>query len=299
MALTVFSIPVRGPFSLAETAGFGFGQRPGQPAVDFDGVLRLAFCLDGGFGRQVGVEIRQDGPVVLGTVHGDAPLDAVCAQVARILSLDHDATAFEDIGRREPVIRRLQLAAPGLRPPLFHSPYEAAAWAVLSARRPAQQAAAVRQRLSEQAGAEFELAGERVAAFPTPRQLLSIVEFPGLPAEKLARLHGVARAALDGRLEAARLLALGPEAAGEDLRRLDGIGPFYSQLITVRATGFVDVLPTAEPRLLELVGRLYHLPGPASGRELTEFAEAWRPMRTWAAVLIRAAAGRLRSPLAA
>ncbi|HTP15057.1 MAG TPA: hypothetical protein VMK13_04390, partial [Streptosporangiaceae bacterium] len=46
----------RGPFSLAEAATFGFGQRDGQ---DWDGVMRLAFCLDG-YQDQAGVELRQD-----------------------------------------------------------------------------------------------------------------------------------------------------------------------------------------------------------------------------------------------
>ncbi len=296
MSLRVFSLPVRGPFELRESASFGFGQRE---AAEFDGVLRLAFCVDGGFERQVGVEVRQDGGTVLGTVHGDAPLDAVCDQVARMLSLDVDGTVFTEVGRRDPVIRRLQLAAPGLRPPLFHSPYEAAAWAVLSARRPAAQMMSVRRALSEAHGRAFELAGQPLAAFPTPRQLLELDAVPGLSPEKVRRLHGVARAALDGRLESARLLELGPERAGEDLRRLDGIGPFSSELVVLRATGFTDVLPSCEPRALELVRQLWSLPETPTPAVLQQLAEPWRPLRTWAVVLVRAAASRLRSPAAA
>jgi 3-methyladenine DNA glycosylase/8-oxoguanine DNA glycosylase len=62
--------------------------------------------------------------------------------------------ASSGVGRRDPVIGRLQEAAPGLRPMLFYSPYEAAAWAILSARRPQRQMAEVRQRLSEDTGAD-------------------------------------------------------------------------------------------------------------------------------------------------
>ena len=51
-----FTISPRGPFSLAEAAAFGFGQRDGR---DADGVMRLAFCVDG-YTEQVGVEVRQD-----------------------------------------------------------------------------------------------------------------------------------------------------------------------------------------------------------------------------------------------
>ena len=60
--------------------------------------------------------------------------------------------------RNYPVIGRLHAAAPGLRPPLFYSPYEAAMWSVLSARRPAAQMAVVRDRFSRAHGRVFNLA---------------------------------------------------------------------------------------------------------------------------------------------
>ena len=221
-----FTITPSGPFSLAEAATFGFGQRAGG---SWDGVMRLAFCLDG-YADQVGVEDRQD---------------------------------------------------------------EAAAWCVLSARRPARQMMQARDRLSRAHGQVFDLAGEPVAALPTPGQLLAIDSFPGIPADRMPRLHGVARAALDGQLHAARLLDQGPERAMAGLQALDGIGPFYSSLIVVRGTGFTDVLPVNEPRALDLAGRLYQLGAPPSEAEFRKLAQPWKPLRTWAVVLIRAAAARL------
>lgn len=292
LAATSFTISPQGPFSLAEAAAFGFGQRA---ASDRDGVLRLAFCLDG-YTEQVGVEVRQDAG---GQVHGVAftppgtDVAAVRAQVARVLSLDYDASEFTRIGERDPVIGKLQAAAPGLRPPLFYSPYEAAAWSVLSARRPARQMMQVRTLLSEAHGRVFELAGQRLAAFPTPGQLLRVTSFPGAGPDKMERLHGVARAALEGRLDVGTLKGLGPDAAMTELRSIKGIGPFYSALIVIRGTGFTDVLPLNEPRALALVAELYGLPGPPDEPRFRELAEPWRPFRTWAVVLIRAAASRL------
>jgi DNA-3-methyladenine glycosylase II len=287
-----FTIVPRGPFSLAEAAAFGFGQRE---ASGPDEVMRLAFCLDG-YAVQVGVEVRQgeDG-VVHGVVHGSGELsgDAVRDQVARVLSLDHDGTEFTAAGERDPVIGRLQQIAPGLRPPLFYSPYEAAAWSVLSARRPARQMMTVRQRLSEAHGKVFDLGGQQVAAFPTPEALLRVDGFPGIPEDKLDRLHAVAETALSGKLAAPRLLEMGPEAAMADLQQINGIGPFYSALIVIRGTGFADVLPVAEPRALALAARLYKLEEPVSAETFAELAEPWRPLRTWAVVLIRAAGPKL------
>jgi DNA-3-methyladenine glycosylase II len=287
-----FTISPRGPFSLAESATFGFGQRDGR---DWDGVMRLAFCLDG-YATHAAAELRQDAG---GEVHLTAfapsgtDLAAVRHQALRVLSLDHDATEYVRIGQHDPVIGRLQAAAPGLRPPLFYSPYEAAAWSVLSARRPARQMMAVRALLSEAHGRTFDLAGQRLAAFPTPSQLLRVASFPGLPPEKIERLHGVARAALEGRLDVSALKDLGPDAAQTELQTIKGIGPFYSALIVIRGTGFTDVLPVSEPRALDLVAHLYALPQPPTEAEFRALAEPWRPFRTWATVLIRAAAPRI------
>ncbi len=302
MRLGSFTITPDGPFSLAEAATFGFGQRAGG---DWDGVMRLAFCLDG-YAGQVAAEVRQDGaspggpgPAHAGAVrcvaYGEAATDLgrVRAQVARVLSLDHDGREFSRVGERDPVIGRLQAAAPGLRPPLFYSPYEAAVWCVLSARRPARQMMQVRDRLGRAHGAVFELAGEQLAALPTPDQLLAVDSFPGIPADRMPRLHGVARAALDGLLDAGRLLEQGPGPAMAGLQALAGIGPFYSSLIVVRGTGFADVLPVGETRVLDLAARLYGLGAPPSEADFRALAEPWKPLRTWAAVLIRAAAGRV------
>src|SRR5580692_4279354 len=154
MESQTFTITPAGPFSLAEAALFGFGQRSDDA---WDGVMRLAFCLDG-YASQVGVELRQRDDVVLGAFEAEPGVDpaAVQRQVARVLSLDHDGTEFTKIAERDPVIGRLAEVAPGLRPPLFYSPYEAAAWSVLSARRPVKQAMTVRQRFSEAHGRTFE-----------------------------------------------------------------------------------------------------------------------------------------------
>jgi DNA-3-methyladenine glycosylase II len=280
----MFTIEPRGPFSLAAAAEFWAGFPPaGQPDAADGPVLRLAFLLDSLDGAD-GVALRQRD----GGVSADAP-DALRAQVERILSLDVDGTGFEQVGERDPVIGALMRAKPGLRPVLYPTPYEAAAWAVLSARVRGAQALALRRRLMEEHGTPVEVAGETLPTFPAPASLLALDEVPGLPAQKLERLHGVARAALDGALDAAALRAMEPAEALERLRGIHGIGPFFAELILLRGTGFPDVMPLAAPRIRAEVASAYGLAGKPDDARLLEIAEAWRPFRSWVCLLLRAA----------
>jgi DNA-3-methyladenine glycosylase II len=276
-----------GAFDLGQSLDFGFGQREAQTGAR---VMRLGFVTDD-LQHQVGVAVRQEGTELRLQISGadKSLVPAVAAQTARILSVDVDATGWDELGAADPLIGRLQAARPGLRPPLFHSAYEAVAWAVLSARRPHQQMAEVRRRLSEQYGAVLDVAGEPVAILPTPAELLKVTDFDALPEVKLRRLRGVAMAALDGRLDTAALKALALDEAESRLRELDGIGPFYAQLVTIRALGHTDAVPLTEPAVLAEAARLMGYDRPFTPADYVKAVERWSPWRTWASVAIRAA----------
>lgn len=294
-ATTNLTIPTRGPFSLAESELVGFGHRD---ASSFDGVTRLAFTLDGDHEHAAGVEVRQEGERLRLTVTTAGDADVAARQVARILSVDVDGEGFVELGRRDRMVGALQQAAPGLRPPQFYSPYEAAAWSILSARRSRFQGIAVRDRLNQAYGEPFELAGQRVHAFPAPSRLLTVEHVPGLPSLAIPRLHEVARAAMRGELDVARLTQMSPDRAMESVQRLPGIGPFYSALIVARGAGLADVLPLNEPRSRSMIERLRGT-GPLSDAEFEAIAADWSPYRMWVLFLSRAAGGRLLDPSSA
>lgn len=282
---TTVDWPVRGRFDLAQSIGFGFGSK----LPEAGSTMRLAFVLDG-YADSAGVAVTQPAPdSVRFEISGHVDPDVAAAQAARILSLDEDPTGYDRMVDRDPVLRAAYGVRPGLRPPLFSSAYEALVWAVLSARRPASQMRQVRERLAREHGTTFDVAGEPVAALPTPERLLAVPSFPGIPEVKLRRMHAIAEAARDGALDTRRLHALDVDAATTQLRGFEGIGPFYAELVTVRALGHTDVLPTTEPRVLAATAARLgrdHL----THADLAEVAEAWRPWRTWACVAIRAAA---------
>jgi len=285
------TLQVDGPFSLAAAASFGFGPNTGRPDPAAS-LMRLAFVADD-LHHHAGAVLTQlpDGSL-MAEVSGDTPAAAAEAQLRRILSIDTGVAPWLEAGRADPVLGGVQAAYPGLRPVLFHSPYEAAAWSVLSQRRHRAQATALRRRLSEAAGLTFELAGQSEPAFPLPERLLEITEFPGIEASRMARLHGVARAALAGQLDAAALRALSPEGALADLQRINGLGPVYATLVYLRSTGVTDALTLGEPRLADYVRHYYGLPASPSSAAMERIAERWRPFRTWASVLFRVAGDR-------
>lgn len=292
---TQLRITVDGPFSLSAAASFGFGPNIGRPQADAD-VMRLAFVADD-LASYAGVVLRQepDGALTV-ELHGNASDQAAVNQVRRILSIDTDITGWLAAGRADPVLGRNQAEYPGLRPVLFHSPYEAAAWAVLSQRRQRAQATALRRRLSEAAGVTFDLAGQTEHAFPAPGQLLEVDSFPGIDEQRMTRLHGVALAALDGRLDVASLRLMTAERALPWLQQIKGLGPLYSRLVYLRSTGVTDGLALGEPLLAGCLRHFYGLAETPDDEAIERLAEPWRPFRTWAGVLFRVAGDRAGLP---
>jgi DNA-3-methyladenine glycosylase II len=287
MASGDFVLEPRGPFTLASAARFIAGWAPANRPPDSGGEeVRLAFLCDD-FSGDAAVLLRQgaDG-MVHGAITGGGAADAdrVTAQAARVVSLDHDGRGYAALGERDAVIGRLQRASGHLRPVLFHSPYEAGCWAVISARLRQPQAARVRDELSARHG------GRELVTFPAPATLLGLDVIPGLTAEKVARLHGIARAALEGRLEREALLAAEPGAAVASLRELRGIGPFWADAIYLRAVGPTDALSLNERRVRAKAAECYEAPEVVEDDDaFVALAERWRPFRTWACLLLRAA----------
>jgi DNA-3-methyladenine glycosylase II len=279
-------VPVDGPFSLAAAASFGFGPNNGRPDPG-DDCLRMAFGGDD-LKNYVGAVVRQEaeGVLTMDITDGCDVTMTVC-QISRIVSIDTSVDGWLAAGQADPVLGGLQAAHPGMRPVLFHSPYEAAAWSVLSQRRHRAQAMKLHQRMSEAAGRTFDLAGQFVAAFPLPSDLLQIEEFPAVEPERMARLHGVARAAIEGQFDVPTLRSMAADAAMASLRRIKGLGPVYSMLVYLRSVGVTDGLAVGEPRLAGYLRHYYGLAETPDAATMERLAEPWRPFRTWAGVLFR------------
>ncbi len=270
----VRDVEVRGPWSLAVSRRFWEGFAPNRLAAQHGDGLDAVFLCEADW-RPARVRIEQIAGGARLHLQGEGDLDAATAQVLGFMALGVDGTGWAEVGRRDPVIAEVQQALPGFRPCGFYSAFEAAAWTVLSQRSRMTQAAAVKQRITEQLG--------RDGAFPPPEVLHG--RDLGLPGRKGEYLDAVCEAALEGLLDGIALRAMEADEAVEHVQRIKGLGPFAAGLVVVRGANHPDALPRTEPRLEAEVARRY-----GATVRLDEVAEAWRPYRTWAAVGLRALA---------
>ena len=273
-----FRLRAQGGFSLRAAADFAVAF-PGTQASSEDDHLRFAWAVDDDW-RTVAVEVHETPTGVSGSLDPEPEgslARAARRDVERILSLDVDGRAFAALGEGDDVLAGLLRRHGALRPVLFFTPYEAAAWAIIGHRIRMTQAATIMRRLAEELG-------ER-GAFPAPARLIELsAPQPGMTEQKVEQLRTLAAAALDGRLGRDRLRGMEPDEAIEDLQDLPGIGPFSAELILIRGVGAPDALPHHEPRLLRAARDVYGLPDDA---DVAPVAEAWRPYRSWVSLLLR------------
>jgi DNA-3-methyladenine glycosylase II len=256
--------------------------------------MRMALTVDRAGWRTAGVQLHQEGDelhgrvVRAGAVSGELT-GAVREQVRHVLSLDVDGAGFAEIGARDAVVGELQRRRPGLRPVLFRSPYEAAAWTIIGQRIRMAQASAISAELARDLGEPVDFGDERLHAFPAPERLAALPEGRrGLNERKIAWLRALGEAALRGELDAAALRARPAEQSLDELRRLPGIGPFAAELVLVRGAGEPDRFPETERRFQGAMRAAYGLPDSTPVDELRAIAEGWRPYRSWVALLLRA-----------
>jgi DNA-3-methyladenine glycosylase II len=291
--VTTFEIEPIGPFSLAAAQDFAGGFTAGIGGGGVEGTsIVMSFPVEG---RSVSaaVELHEDtsGRIVGRTDTEGGLLPDVIRQASRSLSLDHDGSGWPEVGERDPVIGRAQAMYRYLRPVCFYSAYEAATSFVIGQRISMRQSARIKERLRESAGDRPTVDGRAYPAFPRPERLLELNEIAGVSAQKVTWLHGVAEAAIDGPLDTEQLRSMPRDEALAALRAIPGIGPWTAEAIRLRGCGMADELPENEEASLRGAAALYDRPS-LDRQGFNGLAEAWRPYRMWAVVLLRVAWNR-------
>jgi len=311
------SLEVRPPFAGdALLAWLAARAVPGVEEVVGD-VYRRVVAVEGGHAIlevQLGVDraVARARPVgcVAGTPLGGGrathPAADRLARVARsLIDADADPAAIVALLGCDPVLGPLVRAAPGLRRPGTVDPAELAIRAVLGQQVSVPAARTLAGRLAADLGepvtdaaahdpAAHEPAARRHAdpaprhaaptlglsrAFPTPAALAALdAEDLPMPRARGRALIGLARALADGAVVLDQ--TTDPAAAREALLALPGIGPWTADYIALRALGDRDAFPASDLVILQAAGALGL---PDAPRALLARAQAWRPLRAYAA----------------
>ena len=241
-----------------------FESRPGSIAVAH---LAREYCLQ--------VQIR---------LPDDRGIAALVSGIESMFDLDADMGAIGAHLARDPLLRPMIAARPGLRRPGGWSTFEVAMRAVLG------------QQVSVEAGRRLlgqlvRLCGQSIPAgsvgdprlkhiFPEPAPVAQAdLASLGMPDARRRALKVLAKAALADPLLFKPLATI--EATVVRLCALPGIGPWTAHYIALRGLRLGDAFPASDVGLLRgAAGPDGIRPSPA---DLEKLAETWRPWRSYAA----------------
>lgn len=175
----------------------------------------------------------------------------------------------------------------GVRIPGGWCRFETAVRAVLGQQISVAGARTLAGRLVAAAGRELP-AGLREPGlertFPGPGQVASLdLRTIGLPGSRARALGDLASEIAAGALK----LDADPHEVRRRLLDIKGIGPWTVEYIAMRALGDRDAFPASDLGLRKAIDR----DQPPSAAELEAMAEAWRPLRAYAAILLWRRAG--------
>ncbi|MBJ2206291.1 DNA-3-methyladenine glycosylase 2 family protein [Pseudomonas carnis] len=215
----------------------------------------------------------------------DFPEPAAMPEIERRLRRMFDLDAVPEVINaqlaQDPLMAQLVAARPGLRLPGTWDGLELAIRAVLGQQITVVAAIRLAGKLVAQYGQPLQTPHAGIThLFPTPEVLAAAdLTTLGMPKARGRTLSGVAQALLDD----PQLFE--PKASLQDgvarLVALPGIGEWTAQYIAMRQLREADAFASGDIGLINALAALEG--GPVSARQLLARAEAWRPLRAYAA----------------
>lgn len=276
-------LPYRPPYDFGALAAF-YARRalPGVERVDASGYHRT-IVVDGEPGSFSVTPIVGDDALAV-RIRGvrTRALGVVAARVRRMFDVDADPRAIAQTLRRDARLKPLLRRWPGQRVPGAWDGFEIAVRAVLGQQVSVAAARTLAVRVVQQYGHPYA-AGEvgLDALFPAPDALVDApLEALGITRARAATIRALARACNDGSI------GFGIEQSRADfvtrLCTLPGIGAWTAEYVAMRALSQPDAFPAADLVLRRMAGGGV----PLTTRELTALADAWRPWRAYAVLLL-------------
>jgi AraC family transcriptional regulator, regulatory protein of adaptative response / DNA-3-methyladenine glycosylase II len=185
-------------------------------------------------------------------------------RVRTMFDLDADIVAIEKHLGRDPMLGPLVRALRGIRVPGTWDPFEMAIRAMVGQQISVAGATTIMGRIATRHGV-------------TPGSLMRARTNPGMPQTRWNAIRGLARAVARGEVTFERGATLDESIAS--LTSLPGIGPWTAHYVAMRALREPDAFPHSDLGIRKAAGMI-------SDRELLARAEAWRPYRAYATMLL-------------
>jgi len=213
------------------------------------------------------------------------PLQRISERIRRLFDLGADPDVIAADLARAPRLREALRATPGLRVPGAWDGFELAVRSVLGQQVSVKAATTLSGRLVARFGERSDIAGgedDLHSLFPSP-EVLAAADLGeiGLPRARADAISALAGAVADGELHLDGSRDL--DAAVAQLTALPGIGEWTAHYIAMRALREPDAFPATDLGLRRALGTNGR---PLSGAQLRDVAEAWRPWRAYAAMLL-------------
>lgn len=199
----------------------------------------------------------------------------VVQRTRRLFDLDADPLVVADHLGTDPRLAPMIRGLPGLRVAGAWDPFELGIRAILGQQVTVKGASTLSGRLVSTCGRVVAPFDPRLThVFPRPADLASAdLSLLGVPANRRATLHALARAVADGTVcfSAANLATM--------LDAVPGVGDWTVQYVLMRGCGDPDAFPASDLWLRRAAGV-------SSPSALLARAEAWRPFRAYAAMYL-------------
>jgi DNA-3-methyladenine glycosylase II len=190
---------------------------------------------------------------------------ALLDRIRFYLSLDDDLKPFYDLGSEDlnfaPVLDELY----GLHQVKFLTPFEGAAWAVLSQRISMKVAHKMKNKLTEAVGDSIQIEGVDYKTFPSARQvkILGVENLVSIIGNERKSEYLIAVAKAFDRVDESFLRHGNIEEVKEWLLNIKGIGEWSAHLELIRGLGRMEEISGLDQTLLNCFKKFY-------GHEATE-----------------------------
>lgn len=285
-ALTV-RLPWRKPYDWDGILDFLAGRAtPGVEQV-VDRCYRRSVSLDGDIGVIECCPDETEGSLLV-TVYGlpTSSLFQVVQKYRDLFDLDAPVSEIEDLLGRDKQLRELLQQNPGIRVPGAWDGFELTVRAILGQQVSVKAATTLAGRIASRYGTKIQddfgdSAPKLSRVFPTAEKLAR-AQFNdiGLVQSRIDTIRRVSRAVCDGSLSFDR----GQTQAEfhQSLVAIKGVGDWTAQYVAMRVLKDPDAFPASDLGLLKAAGES----GTAGIRNLRSRAQAWRPWRAYAAMLL-------------